>query len=176
MKKKDSFLMRVLNFLTKVMICFIVDDYQNDLLNATKITGRTKNGLGLALLNAVTKQTEQQPLTNYNVIIFDQSFGNGSSLSLMNTNVVQKGEQKDANVTGVFARINNKKNTHTYNSKLKMSQEFEADNLIKGLAGMFSMQNNNGNYRYRYSLSLKMTNTIQMILAFYIKIMKLRMV
>ncbi len=122
---------------------------QNDLLNATKITGRTKNGLGLALLNAVTKQTEQQPLTNYNVIIFDQSFGNGSSLSLMNTNVVQKGEQKDANVTGVFARINNKKNTHTYNSKLKMSQEFEADNLIKGFAGMFSMQNNNGNYRYK---------------------------
>ena len=128
---------------------------QNDLLNATKITGRTKNGLGLALLNAVTKQTEQEPLTNYNVIIFDQSFGNGSSLSLMNTNVVQKGEQKDANVTGVFARINNKKNTHTYTSKLKMSQEFEAGNLIKGLAGMFSMQNNNGNYRYKVFSTIK---------------------
>ena len=122
---------------------------QDDLLNASKITGRTKNGLGAAILNAVTNQTEQDPLTNYNVMIFDQSFGNSSSISLMNTHMVQKGNHKDANVTGIFTRINNKENTHTYTSKLKMSQEFEGTNLTKGFAGMFAVENNNGNYRYK---------------------------
>jgi hypothetical protein len=121
---------------------------QDDLLNASKITGRTKNGLGIAILNAVTNQTEEDPLTNYNVMIFDQSFGNSSSVSLMNTHMFQKGNQKDANVTGIFTRINNKENTHTYTSKLKMSQEFEGTNLTKGFAAMFAVENNNGNYRY----------------------------
>jgi hypothetical protein len=122
---------------------------QDDLLNASKITGRTKNGLGVAILNAVTNQTEQDPLTNYNVMIFDQSFGNSSSVSLMNTQMIQKGNQKDANVTGIFTRINNKENTHTYTSKLKMSQEFEGTNLTTGFAGMFAVENNKGNYRYK---------------------------
>jgi hypothetical protein len=63
--------------------------------------------------------------------------------------MVQKGNQKDANVIGIFTRINNKENTHTYTSKLKMSQEFEGTNLTKGFAGMFAVENNNGNYRYK---------------------------
>ena len=122
---------------------------QDDLLNASKITGRTKSGLAVAILNAVTNQTDQDPLTNYNIMIFDQSFGNSSSVSLMNTHMVQKGNQKDANVTGIFTKINNKENTHTYTSKLKMSQEFEGNNLSKGFSGIFSVENNNGNYRYK---------------------------
>ena len=121
---------------------------QDDLLNASKVTGRTKNGLGVSILNAVTNQTEQDPLTNYNVMIFDQGFGNSSSVSIMNTYMVQNGKGKDANVTGIFTRINNKKNTRTYVSELKMSQEFEGEGLTKGFAGMFSVGKTNGNYPY----------------------------
>ena len=121
---------------------------QDDLLNASKVTGRTKNGLGIALLNAVKNKTDQDPLTNYNVMIFDQAFGNSSSVSLMNTHMVQKGIGKDANVTGVFTRINNKKNTHTYEGKIQMSQEFEQSNLIKGVSGGLAVGKTSGNYRY----------------------------
>lgn len=121
---------------------------QDDLLNASKVTGRTKNGLGIALLNAVTNKTEQDPLTNYNVMIFDQAFGNSSSVSLMNTHMVQNGQGKDANVTGIFTRINNKENTRVYVGKLKMSQEFEGSNFTKGLAGMLAVGKTNGNYQY----------------------------
>ncbi|MEC9208974.1 MAG: DUF5916 domain-containing protein [Bacteroidota bacterium] len=121
---------------------------QDDLLNATKITGRTKNGLGIALLNAVTNKTDDNPLTNYNIIIVDQSFGNGSSLSMMNTHMLQTENKEDANVTGVFTRINNKNNTHTYNGKIKMSQEFEENETIKGFSGLFSIEKTNGSYRY----------------------------
>ena len=121
---------------------------QDDLLNASKITGRTKNGLAIAVLNAVTNKTDQNPLTNYNVMIFDQGFGNSSSVSLMNTHMVQNGSNKDANVTGIFTQINNKENTHYYQGELKMSQEFEASELTKGFAGMVSVGKTNGKYRY----------------------------
>jgi len=121
---------------------------QDDLLNASKVTGRTKNGLGVAVLNAVTNKTTEDPLTNYNVMIFDQAFGNSSSVSLMNTHMVQNGQGKDANVTGVFTRINNKENTHTYVGKLKMSQEFEGSDLTKGFAGMLAAGKTSGNYQY----------------------------
>jgi hypothetical protein len=121
---------------------------QDDLLNASKVTGRTKNGLGVAVLNAVTNKTNDDPLTNYNIMIFDQAFGNSSSVSLMNTHMVQNGQGKDANVTGVFTRINNKENTRVYVGKLKMSQEFEGSDLTKGFAGMLAVGKTNGNYQY----------------------------
>ncbi|MBT3418250.1 MAG: carbohydrate binding family 9 domain-containing protein [Flavobacteriales bacterium] len=121
---------------------------QDDLLNASKITGRTKNGLGVAVLNAVTNKTNEDPLTNYNVMIFDQAFGNSSSVSLMNTHMVQNGSGKDANVTGIFTRINNKENTRTYVGKLKMSQEFDGSELTKGFAGMLAIGKTNGKYQY----------------------------
>jgi len=121
---------------------------QNDLLNASKVTGRTKKGLGIAVLNAVTDKTEQDPLTNYNAMIFDQAFGNSSSVSLMNTHMVQNGAGKDANVTGLFTRVNNQKNTRTYVGKIKMSQEFDGEDLIKGFAGMLAVGKTNGNYQY----------------------------
>ena len=121
---------------------------QDDLLNASKVTGRTKNGLGVAVLNAVTNKTNDDPLTNYNIMIFDQAFGNSSSVSLMNTHMFQKGNEKDANVTGVFTRINNKENTRVYVGKLKMSQEFEGSDLTKGFAGMLSVGKTNGEYQY----------------------------
>ena len=97
------------------------------------------------MLNAVPNKTEQNPLTNYNVMIFDQAFGNSSSVSLMNTHMVQKVIVKDANVTGVFTRINNKENTRVYVGKLKMSQEFEGSDLTKGFAGMLAGGKTNGN-------------------------------
>ena len=73
---------------------------QDDLLNATKVTGRTKNGLGIAALNAITNKTEDNPLTNYNVFIIDKALKNSSSISIMNTNVSNTNNEKDANVTG----------------------------------------------------------------------------
>jgi len=121
---------------------------EDNLLNASKVTGRTKNGLGVAVLNAVTNKTNEDPLTNYNVMIFDQAFGNSSSVSLMNTHMVQNGNRKDANVTGVFTRINNKENTRVYVGKLKMSQEFEGSDVTKGFSGMLSVGKTNGNYQY----------------------------
>ena len=121
---------------------------KDDLLNATKITGRTSNGLGISVLNAITNKTDDNPLTNYNVMIYDKSFRNNSSVSLMNTNMLQNGSDKDANVTGLFTRINNKSNTRVFVAKLKMSQEIENSTNSKGFAGMIAVGKTSGNYQY----------------------------
>ena len=122
---------------------------ENDLINATKITGRTKNGLGIAALNAITNKTEENPITNYNVFIIDKALENSSSISLMNTNMTNTNRNKDANVTGLFARINNTKNTHVFDAKFKMSNELYTDSTVSGFSGLLSATKNSGNYRYK---------------------------
>ncbi|HEY1006900.1 MAG TPA: DUF5916 domain-containing protein, partial [Sphingobacteriaceae bacterium] len=65
---------------------------ESKLVNATKISGRTSNGLGVGIFNAVTKrmfaqvrdeagnerEIMNQPLTNYNILVLDQSLKNNS--------------------------------------------------------------------------------------------------
>ncbi|MGB3154813.1 MAG: DUF5916 domain-containing protein, partial [Chitinophagaceae bacterium] len=95
------------------------------LVNATKISGRLQGGLGVGLFNAVSARTfalveddnkvqrkiETSPLTNYNILVLDQTLKNNSSVSLINTNVLRSGADYDANVTSVLFDFNDKKNT-----------------------------------------------------------------
>ncbi|RYY51144.1 MAG: hypothetical protein EOO06_01640 [Chitinophagaceae bacterium] len=91
---------------------------ETKLVNATKISGRTASGLGIGVFNAVTQaqhariyndstgiayNIETSPLTNYNIIVLDQTMKNNSSVSLINTSVLRAGHTYDANVTaGMF--------------------------------------------------------------------------
>jgi Domain of unknown function (DUF5916) len=95
------------------------------LVNATKISGRLQGGLGVGLFNAVSARTyaiveddnkiqrkiETSPLTNFNIIVLDQTLKNNSSVSLINTNVMRSGADYDANVTSALFDFNDKKNT-----------------------------------------------------------------
>src|SRR5688572_2427676 len=112
---------------------------ESKLINATKISGRMQNGLGIGILNAITKEqyatientaTKEKrkiltdPLTNYNVLVLDQTLKNNSSVSLINTNVWRSGPDYDANVTAGLFELNNKKNTGNLGGKLAMSNRF----------------------------------------------------
>jgi hypothetical protein len=96
---------------------------ETKLLNATKISGRTASGLGVGFFNAITKpqyatiennnkeqyKLETNPLTNYNIIVLDQTLKNNSSVTLVNTNVLRNGKDYDANVTaGLWDLYDNK--------------------------------------------------------------------
>lgn len=96
------------------------------LINALKISGRTKGGLGIGVLNAVsestsvtiknndTGQTRLQnisPLTNYNVFVLDQRFNKNSSIALINTNVTRNGNFRDSNVSALAWDLNTRTNT-----------------------------------------------------------------
>ena len=107
------------------------------LLNATKISGRTSKGLGVGVFNAVSaasyatlqdsvsgrqRNVLTQPLTNYNIVVLDQSLPHNSYVSLINTNVTRAGRTYDANVTAGLFRFADKKNQYAFNGQLNYSQ------------------------------------------------------
>lgn len=96
---------------------------ETKLINATKLSGRTAGGLGIGVFNAVTKaqyatimkengdtyEVETAPLTNYNIVVLDQTMKNNSSVTLVNTNVLRNGSEYDANVTAALFDLYDKK-------------------------------------------------------------------
>lgn len=106
------------------------------LINAIKISGRTKGGLGIGFLNAVSENTSVtvknndtgetrlqtiSPLTNYNVFVLDQRFNKNSSVSIVNTNVTRNGDFRDGNVSALVWDLNTKKNTFQAQGNLEYS-------------------------------------------------------
>jgi len=123
---------------------------ESKLLNATKISGRTQKGLGIGYLNAVTRPqyaviedhtSKQQreymtdPLTNYNIIVLDQTLKNNSSVSLINTDVLRSGPDYDANVTAALFNFNDKKNMWNLGGKFAMSNLFGYEEKGKTKSG-----------------------------------------
>lgn len=89
------------------------------LVNATKVSGRTKSGLGIGVFNAIEarsnalivdslgneREFETNPLTNYNVFVLSQNTKNNGTISFVNTNVTRVGEASDANVSVVESNM-----------------------------------------------------------------------
>ncbi|GAA4971084.1 DUF5916 domain-containing protein [Algibacter aquimarinus] len=140
-------------------------DYPNTVkvLNAVKVSGRTKNGLGIGVFNAITEKTTAQILdtisgnsreavaesfANYNILVVDQQFNDNSSVSLINTNVTRAGNFRDANVTGLLADISNKRNTYNLEGQIKMSNVYLPDNTSTGYSSSFEASKIHGNFRY----------------------------
>lgn len=147
-----------------------VTDFPNTVkvLNAAKVSGRTKKGLGIGVFNAITEKTNAiirdsitgavreevvEPLSNYNIIVLDQQFNGNSSISLINTNVTRSGHFRDANVTGLLADITNKKNTYNIEGQVKMSNINNLDGNTTGLSTLFIARKVHGNFRYSFDHS-----------------------
>lgn len=135
-------------------------------LNALKVSGRTKKGLGVGFFNAITEKTRTtitdtitgnkrsevvEPLTNYNVLVVDQQFNGNSSVSLINTNVTREGSFRDANATAVVADLINKRNTYRINTELRMSNvNYQNSDLETGFSSFLFVGKVHGNLRYSF--------------------------
>ncbi len=132
-------------------------------LNAVKVSGRTKNGLGIGFFNAITEKTKAnvintdtgekrsevvEPLANYNIFVLDQQFNKNSSISLINTNVTRSGHFRDANVTGLLLDLVNKKNTYGLVAEAKMSSLNLVEGNRNGFSSRFGFGKNSGKYRF----------------------------
>ncbi len=149
-----------------------INPTESKLINASKISGRTKNGLGIGVLNAITKPqyatientiTKEQrkiqtdPLTNYNLLVFDQSLKNNSSISFVNTNVWRSGGDYDANVSAALFSINDKKNTWNIGGKAAVSNQFGYDAKDKTKTGYnhrLSIGKISGRFNFQFSHEL----------------------
>lgn len=135
------------------------------LLNATKVSGRNKNGLGIGVFNAVTapeyatlqdnetgdtREVQTSPLVNYNILVFDQNLKNNSFVTLINTNVLRDGATYDANVTGTRFSLKDKENVWelegggTYNRKFNWNDPVTDD----GFAYNVGVNKISGNFNF----------------------------
>jgi len=133
--------------------------------NATKISGRTAKGLGIGIFNAITKKVEievqdstgntrnleTQPLTNYNILVFDQSLKNNSSVTFINTNVLRQGSAYDANVSAFLFNLNDAKNEYFINGGAKMSY-LKSATARTGFNYELKTGKQSGNLTYHYML------------------------
>ena len=134
------------------------------LLNATKISGRTKSGLGIGFLNAVTEKTFAtiqdtisgktrdeviEPLANFNVLVLDQRFHKNSSVTFINTNVTRNGNFRDENVSGLLWDLNTTENTYKLTGEAKFSYLNNNQNIIRrGFSNTLYFEKTAGKYRY----------------------------
>ena len=150
------------------------DPSEPKLINATKISGRTQKGLGIGVLNAVTKVRHAEyldtltgekrkvavdPLTNYNIIVLDQTLKNNSSVSFVNTNVWRSGGDYDANVTAAMFSFNDKKNMWNVNGKVANSRLIgykEDGSTLSGYSHSIGMGKTSG--RFNFNIGQDLTN------------------
>ena len=119
-----------------------ITDYPSKvtMLNAVKISGRTKNGLGIGFFNAITEKTAATiknvttgetrkeviaPFTNYNILVLDQQFNQNSTVTLINTNVTRNGRFRDANVTALDWHVETKDSKYNVDGSVKMSNIYD---------------------------------------------------
>ncbi|MBM3453045.1 MAG: carbohydrate binding family 9 domain-containing protein [Bacteroidetes bacterium] len=145
----------------------------SQLYNASKISGRMKNGLGIGFFNAITAEQEGlvldtitdltrsvtvSPLTNYNVFVLDQNLKNNSSITFTNTNVWRAGDFYDANVSGLNFVLNSKNNNYYVNGSGAISSKKYSNSLNLGHRLNFNIGKQRGKWVYGISV-LQESNT-----------------
>ena len=111
--------------------------------NASKLSGRSKNGWGIGLLNAITlparaevrdtsegekREIVTQPFTNYNVSVVEKTLNNNSFISLINSNLSMADNSYSANVTATQFQFKNHKQNYQLSGDAKMSYKPESEN------------------------------------------------
>ncbi|AFD06374.1 protein of unknown function (DUF1083) [Solitalea canadensis DSM 3403] len=137
---------------------------QSQMLNATKISGRTQKGLGIGLFNAITnsmyavvednkgnrKEIRTEPLTNYNIIAIDQTLPHNSSVSFINTNVNRFDVRDDANVTGLGFKLGTKSNKYQIDGFGAYSHKtLPDDSISNGYRYAVNVAKISGNFKFR---------------------------
>lgn len=148
---------------------------ESKLINASKISGRTKTGLGIGVLNAVTRaqhalienletksvrQVETDPLTNYNIVVLDQTLKNNSSVSFINTSVIRGSGNYNANVSSGLFSFSDKKNIYNLRGSAALSNlsyKNEDKRNVMGYSHSLGFGKNSG--RFTFNLSQELTDT-----------------
>lgn len=121
------------------------------LLNIAKVSGRTQEGLGVGVMNAVLDNTYAvardsmgnerkimtEPFSNYNITVFDQQLKNSSNVYLINTNVNRKHGYNSSNVTGFGGELNNKKNTYMIDGDVVFTNVLTPDSALNTYSDKF---------------------------------------
>ncbi|MBI2257398.1 MAG: carbohydrate binding family 9 domain-containing protein [Flavobacteriia bacterium] len=145
----------------------------SNLINVTKISGRTKNGLGIGFLNALSNETFAviedtltfstrkvltNPLVNYQILAIDKNLPNNSSVYFINLNAYRSKGYADANVSAFGWNIVTPSNSYSFTGNLKITQvedtltlkkAFDNNPLSDGSSFFLQVAKIKGAFRYR---------------------------
>jgi hypothetical protein len=143
------------------------------MVNATKITGRDKNGWGIGFLNAMTlpavakienqqtgeiRQVTTQPFTNYNISVIEKTLANNSYASIINTNLSMLNDPYSANVTATQFQLKDKKQNYQLTGIAGMSYKPTSEDKT-GYGYHVQLDKIKGKFRFNTSRSL-FSNTL----------------
>ncbi|HET9744799.1 MAG TPA: DUF5916 domain-containing protein [Chitinophagaceae bacterium] len=133
-----------------------------NLYNAIKLSGRTKNKLGIGFFNAIAQRElaivrnklsgkdssiVTEPLANYNIIVIDQALKNRSYITFTNTNVIREGTNRDANVSAFDFSFFDKQNRYNLRGATRYSKIF-GDNGYDGFSTLLRVGKVSGKIQY----------------------------
>lgn len=140
---------------------------ETQLINSTKVSGRTSGGLGIGFMNSMTSNTyatvkdtitnaereiQTQPFTNYNIFVLDQTLSNNSYVSLVNTNLWRKGYV--ANVTATDFRFSDRENMYRIRGIGALSQIYKNNMSDYGFYLETDIGKIGGDLRYNWGFYL----------------------
>ena len=150
------------------------------LINVAKVSGRSKSGLGIGVMNAVTasstalientitgetREVETNPLVNYNILSLDQNLKNNSSIYFINLSTIRANDFIDANVSALGISLVSKKSNYSLSGDIKVSQLDTnlLENLFKvnpndGLSYNLNVAKISGNFKYALTSESKSPN------------------
>ncbi|MNK21373.1 hypothetical protein D3C87_396270 [compost metagenome] len=105
------------------------------LINALKVSGRTKNGLGIGVFNAIENRSFLRytdssgnehkllahPVSNYNVFVLSQNLKNNANISFLNTNVFRPEINAISNVSMLEGLVFDKSRVYSLTGNTKVS-------------------------------------------------------
>ena len=140
------------------------------IINATKISGRTKDGLGIGFMNVLTadsyakirnaatgdtREVNVQPLTNYNVSVVDFPFKNSSYLSVINGNMLLPTNRFTANTTATDFYFANKSQSYALRGSVQYALQADSGSVSNdGYAYQLSALKTSGKLRLELSNTL----------------------
>jgi Domain of unknown function (DUF5916)/Carbohydrate family 9 binding domain-like len=150
------------NAMSDPNIEIIKNPARTQLLNGLKFSGRTKNKSGIGVFNAITAPMHAvvrdrttgyktkvltEPLSNYNILVFDQALKGQSYITFTNTNVIRNNSGRDANVTGLDFSIFDKSNSYNFKGYGHYSRIF-TNNSYGGYNTSLKAGKVSGNFQY----------------------------
>jgi hypothetical protein len=145
---------------------------RTQLYNALKFSGRTKQKLGIGFFNAIgapmyatirdkgtgeKSRIRTEPLANYNILVLDQALQGRSYITFTNTNVLRRGIERDANVTGLDFSLYDKKNRYNLRGYGHYSKVF-ATNSYDGYNTQLRVAKVSGKVQYYFQNVMRSHN------------------
>jgi hypothetical protein len=150
------------------------------LVNVAKVSGRSKNGLGIGVMNAITaptnavientetgdtREVQTNPLVNYSILSFDQNLKNNSSVYFINLNTLRSGDFIDANVSAAGFNLVSKNSAYSVSGGITLTQRDKNlwENILEanendGLRYSVNLAKISGNFKFSLSSESKSPN------------------